>query len=158
MALVLAFHACRTRDCHQNWLSARRQPLSGLQDAPDAVRPPESPLPAAARIRRAHLRNDSAGAFLRMYAEPVQSNRSNDGGLREQKREESGIRASVCDEAHLLPSGASNYGRAPCFPHALKRPDRVYSQSPLVSRIMATVSTGINPVPAASGSCNSRQR
>ena len=92
MALILAFHACRTRDCHQNWLSARRQPLSGLQDAPDAVRPPESPLPAAARIRRAHRRNHSAGAFLRMYAEPVQSNRSNDGGLREQKREESGIR------------------------------------------------------------------
>jgi len=34
MALVLAFQACRTRDCHHNWLSARRQSLSGLQDAP----------------------------------------------------------------------------------------------------------------------------
>jgi hypothetical protein len=146
MALILAFHACRTRDCHQNWLSARRQPLSGLQDAPDAVRPPESPLPAAARIRRAHRRNDSAGAFLRMYAEPVQSNRSNDSGLREQKREESGIWASVFDEAHLLPSGAANYGRAPCFPHGFQRSDRVNSQSHLVSRIISTVPAGTGAV------------
>ena len=126
MALVLAFHACRTRGCHRYRLRARRQPLSGLQDAPDALRPPEPPLPASAHICRAHWRNDGAGAFLHMHAEPVQSSRSNGGGLREQEREESGVRASVSDEAHLLPSGAANCGRAPCFPHAFKRSDRVY--------------------------------
>ena len=95
MALDLTFHACRTRGCHRYRLSARRQLLSSLQDAPEAVRPPERLLPASARIRRAHRRNNGAGAFLHMHAEPVQSNRSNDGGLREQQREESGIRASV---------------------------------------------------------------
>ena len=31
MALVLAFHACRTRDCHRYRLRARRLPLSGLR-------------------------------------------------------------------------------------------------------------------------------
>ena len=87
MAPVLVSHVSWTRWRPQNWLRARRQPLSGLQDAPDAVRPPESPLPAATRIRRAHRRNDSAGAFLHIHAETVQSSRSNGGGLREQERE-----------------------------------------------------------------------
>ena len=76
----------------------------------------------------------------------VQSNRSNDSGLREQKREESGIWASVFDEAHLLPSGAANYGRAPCFPHGFQRSDRVNSQSHLVSRIISTVPAGTGAV------------
>jgi hypothetical protein len=158
MAPVLVSHVSWTRWRPQNWLRARRQPLSGLQDAPDALRPSEPPLPTSARIRRAPRQNDGAGAFLHMRAEPVQSSRSNDGGLREQERAESGIRASVRDKAHLLPSGAAKCGRAPCFPHAFERSDRVYSQSPLVSRIMATKPAGTEAVPAASGSCNSRQR
>ena len=126
MALDMVSHVCWTRWRPQNRLRARRQPLSGLQEARDAVRPPERPLPASARICGAHRRDDGAGAFLHMHAEPVQSSRSNDDGLREQEREESGIRASVCDKAHLLPYGAANCGRAPCFPHAFKRSDRVY--------------------------------
>lgn len=93
MALDLTFHVCWTRWRPQNRLRARRQPLSGLQEARDAVRPPERPLPASARICGAHRRDDGAGAFLHMHAEPVQSSRSNDDGLREQEREESGIRA-----------------------------------------------------------------
>ena len=105
---ILASHVSWTRDYHWNRPSARRQPLSRLQDVQDALRPPEPPLPASSSIGHAPCRNDGAGAFLHMHVEPVQSSRSKGGGLREQEKEESGIRASVCDEAHLLPSGAGN--------------------------------------------------
>ena len=67
------------------------------------LRPPDPPLAASSSICHAPCRNDGAGTFLHMHVEPVQSSRTKGGGSRKQEKEESGIRVSICDEAHLLP-------------------------------------------------------
>lgn len=102
-AAVLVSLGSWCRDCHRYRLRARRQPLSGLQDVLDALRPPDPPLAASSSICHAPCRNDGAGTFLHMHVEPVQSSRTKGGGSRKQGKEESGIRVSICDEAHLLP-------------------------------------------------------
>lgn len=125
-AVILLSQTSRTRDCHRNSLCVRRRLHRVLEEAENAPRPPEPLWPAQARTCDASHQNKGAIAFLHMHIEPVQGSRSNGDDLRQQERKESEIRASTCEKADLLPSGAGNCGRAPPFPHPHKLRHRWY--------------------------------
>jgi len=143
VALAQPTDASSTRASPRNPLDARRQPVTGLQDTPNAIPDPEPPFPAQASNRRAQSHCDGTGALLHTYLEPVQSSRSTGGGVREQEAAESEIRASVRDEAHLLPFRGVYCGQAPCSPHDKKRCGGRYSRCPLVPLLNARVLVSI---------------